>query len=183
MSDAFTGEIRIFPSPGMQNEPPQGWMFCLGQELNISNYQQLYSLIGTRFGGNGVSTFKLPDLRGRTPIGQGPGPSLTPRTLGQTGGAPTVAINAGQLPAHTHSVMAATGNATADKPGSAMLLAGSGSDTTVYARVDSGDQQTPFAFDPNAVSCSGGGQQHSNVMPSLGVNFIICFEGLYPQRP
>lgn len=185
MSDAFTGEIRTFASPGIGGEPPQGWMFCCGQELNPTQYELLFSLIGTTFGGNGVSTFNLPDLRGRTAIGQGNGLSLTPRVLGQTGGAPTTTLTIDQMPAHTHAVMAGTGTATTDTPGQTVLMASSGTNTTLYTKVDATDpKQVSFVFDPNAVSsCSGAGQSHTNVMPSLGVNYIICYNGLYPERP
>ena len=185
MSDAFTGEIRTFAGAGIGGEPPQGWMFCYGQELNPSQYGLLFSLIGTTFGGNGVSTFNLPDLRGRTPIGQGSAPSLTQRVLGQTGGTTTTILTSAQMPAHTHPVMAETGNATADTPGQTVLIANSGTNTTLYTKVDSTDpKQVAFVFDPNAVSnSSGAGQSHTNVMPSLGVNYIICYNGLYPERP
>ena len=185
MSDAFIGEIRTFAGPGIGGEPPQGWMFCYGQELNISQYEPLFALIGTTFGGNGVSTFNLPDLRGRTPIGQGSAPSLTPRVLGQTGGTTTTALTTGQMPAHTHNVMAGTGTATTDTPGQTVLIANSGTNTTLYTKVDSSDpKQVACVFDPNAVSNSSGtSQSHGNVMPSLGVNYIICFNGLFPERP
>lgn len=184
MSDAFTGEIRTFAGPGIGGEPPQGWMFCYGQELNLTQYEPLFSLIGTTFGGNGVSTFNLPDLRGRTPIGQGNGLSLTPRVLGQTGGAPTTTLTTDQMSAHTHTVMAGTGTATTDTPGQTVLMASSGTNTTLYTKVDPADpKKNPFVFDSQSVSNSGGSGAHNNVMPSLGVNYIICYNGLYPERP
>ena len=178
MSDAYLGEIRMFA--GLQ--PPQYWQFCNGQILNINDYQQLYALIGVTYGGNGSTTFALPDLRGRAPVGQGTAvtPLLSPRTLGQTGGETTVALTAAQMPAHTHQVMAANANATADTPSNGVVFAGS-DNTTLYTKVEPGDSS--FVFDPNAVSSSGGNLPHDNVMVSRGINFIICVNGLFPSRP
>lgn len=179
MSESYVGEIRMFA--GLQ--PPRYWLFCNGQILNINDYQPLFSLIGTTYGGNGSTTFALPDLRGRAPIGQGTAvsPPLSPRILGQTGGATTATLTAAQMPAHTHPVMAGSGSAGADTPSNAVVLAGSGTNTTLYTKVDPADPS--FVFDPNAVSSSGGGQSHDNVMSSRGINFIICLNGIYPQRP
>jgi microcystin-dependent protein len=179
MSDAYLGEIRMFA--GLQ--PPQYWQFCNGQILNISGNEALYSLIGVTYGGNGSTTFALPDLRGRVPVGQGTAvsPPLSPRTLGQTGGVTTVTLTAAQMPTHTHQVMAANANATADTPSNGVVFAGSGSNTTLYTKVDPSD--TSFVFDPNAVSSSGGSLPHDNVMASRGINFIICVNGLFPSRP
>lgn len=99
-ADPFIGEITIFAG----NFAPMGWLFCDGSELPIVQYQALYSLIGTYYGGNGTTTFKLPDLRGRVPMGYGNGPSLTPRQIGASGGAEKVAIAANEMPAHSHTV-------------------------------------------------------------------------------
>jgi microcystin-dependent protein len=179
--EPYLGEIRIFAG----TQAPQNWMFCNGQILNVNDYQPLYSLIGNIYGGTAPATFALPDLRGRTPVGQGTGTGLTARTLGQTGGATTVTLTAAQMPQHAHQVMTSTVNGANDTPGNTVVLAGGGASTTLYTKKDPNDtKQTPFAFDPNATSMCGGNLPHDNVMLSRGINYIICVQnGLYPQRP
>jgi|LakWasMet44_HOW7_FD_contig_21_137184_length_1799_multi_14_in_0_out_0_2 microcystin-dependent protein len=182
MSDSFLGEIRMFAG----TYEPQGWKFCNGQSLSINGNEALYSLIGVQYGGDGVNNFALPNLQGRTPIGQGTGTGLTPRTIGQTGGQTAVTLTTSEIPSHTHSVLATTSAANASTPGNTVILATpSTSTTTMYLKVDATDtKQRAFAFDSNAISPQVGtsGQPHNNVMPSYGMNFIICINGLYPSR-
>lgn len=182
MSDAFLGEIRMFAG----TFAPDNWKFCDGSVLKITDYEALYSLIGTVYGGDSVTTFALPDLRGRAAVGLGAGPGLTNRTAGQTGGSTTAALDTSMVPSHTHQVMASTNAATTPAPGSTVILATPPTaTTTMYVKVDSSDtKQVPFTFDPLAVANFVGGQAHANVMPSYGMNFIICvINGLYPARP
>jgi len=176
MSDYYIGEVRMFA--GLQ--APGNWLFCEGQELAITAYQALYSLIGTAYGGNGTSTFKLPDFRGRVPVGKGQGAGLTARALAATGGENAVTLLLSQMPAHTHPVMAGAGNGTTNVPGTGVMLAASGTTTTLYTKVDS--TATSFAFKSDVVGYNGAGVAHSNIMVSTGVNFIICYFGTYPSR-
>ena len=119
MAEPFVGEIRIFAG----NYAPVDWYLCEGQLLDIASNQVLYALLGTVYGGNGVTTFGLPDLRGKLPIGQGTGTGLTPRILGQTPGSAQVTLNQGQLPEHNHVINAVTTTATTATPGPLLALA------------------------------------------------------------
>lgn len=181
MSDYYVGEIRILAIPN--GKPPLDWLLCDGSVVNISQYQVLYSLIGTTYGGNGVTTFALPDMRGRLPLGQGNGTNLTPRVLGQTFGTEGAQVPVPSQPAHTHTfntlnvtadtatVVSGLAFANAESPGLGYLKDGLGtSGGTLAALYDS------------SVSSVGGGQGHNNVMPCATMNFIICWQGLYPQR-
>jgi microcystin-dependent protein len=168
MADAFVGEIRIFGG----TFAPMDWAFCNGQLLSISQYSVLYSLIGTTYGGDGVTTFALPDLRGRVPVHQGNG-----YTIGQAGGQETVALQADQVPAHTHTVRAKQGDGTANTPAG-----------NVWATVPSlkyySTAAPNLAMRSGTVGQAGGnGAAHENMMPSRVLNFIICLNGYYPTRP
>lgn len=179
--DYYLGEIRIFAG----NYAPQNWLLCQGQSLNIAEYQALYSLLGTLYGGNGVSTFNLPDLRGRIPVGQGTGPGLTARTLGQTGGSETVTLTSANLPAHSHAfntlaAPATTGVLAAGNGNQAFAQGASGAMTYLKNTAPS---PTATTLDAASYGSSGGGQAHNNMMPSMGLSFIIAVDGgLYPQR-
>ncbi|GGF06779.1 microcystin dependent MdpB family protein [Aliidongia dinghuensis] len=181
--EAYLGEIRMFAGP----YAPQGWALCDGSSLSVSGNEALYALIGTTWGGD-TTNFKLPDLRGRLPIGQGQGTSLTARTIGQTGGGTQAALDASTLPAHTHAVMASTAAATSTEPGAALGLA-----TTAYPGSSSSLQPlaylpanttgaTKFVLGEQTISTMGGGGAHDNVMPSLSINYIICTQGIYPTQ-
>lgn len=179
MSDAATGEIRIFAS----NFAPQGWHLCDGSPLAVNDYQVLFSLIGYTYGGSGTS-FNLPDLRGRLPINQGTGTGLTARILGQTGGAETVTLVEGTLPTHTHSFMALNGPATQALPAGAVfansLNSNNSSLTAAHYLKDLSEVTEPFTLNATAVSSVGGNQSHANVMPCTALNYIICLNGIYP---
>jgi len=180
MSDYYVGEIRMFAG----TFAPVDWHLCDGTLLSISTYQVLYSLVGTIWGGDGRTTFGIPDLRGRVPLGQGTGTGLTARTLGQTDGAETVALtDASQLPSHTHTIAASTTVADMAMPGNAVNLAKPPSTAANYlppAKVPSPAQNRDM--DPKAVEQIGSGLAHNNMMQSFAVTFIICVNGLYPQR-
>lgn len=170
MSNPYVGEIRLFAG----NFAPAGWMLCQGQLLSIAENEVLFQLIGTTYGGDGQSTFALPDLRGRVPVHQGQGPGLSPRTLGETGGTETITLLGGQLPAHTHALHASTAAATGTAPGGALLAA------TSVASYDPGAAATAMAA--GAVGSAGGTQPHDNMAPTLVVSHIISLFGIFPSQ-
>ena len=168
MTDPFIGEIRLFP----YNFAPRGWAFCNGQVLSIAQNTALFSLLGTTYGGNGQTTFALPDLRGRVPVSSGQGPGLSNYSLGQVGGTESVTLNTNQMPAHNHQVNVNAGGATTSRAnGNFPSTGGSYNSAT--------DGST---FNPNAVSNTGGNQPHENVQPYLTLNFCIALEGIFPSR-
>lgn len=173
--DCFIGEIRMWTCARV----PQDWHLCDGSLLKVSDYQALYSLIGTTYGGDGINTFGLPDLRGRVPIGQGQGNGLTTRVLGQKGGGESVAISIAQMPGHTHTVAAAATVGTTNVPDSTVVWANTGTGPKAYSADTSASLA---AMGTEALSQVGGSQAHNNVMPSLVVNFIIALQGTYPTR-
>ncbi|MGN6608171.1 MAG: phage tail protein [Jatrophihabitans sp.] len=164
MSTPFIGEIRMFGG----NFAPVGWLFCQGQLLPIDQYDALFNLIGTTYGGDGQSTFALPDLQSRVPVHQGSG-----YALGQTGGAEQVQLTASQIPQHTHGLRAASGPGTTASPSNAVWA---GSTYDAYS-----DQTPDTAMSAAAVSYTGGNQPHENMPPFLVINFIIATEGIYPS--
>lgn len=171
MSEPFVGEIRMFAG----NFAPRGWAFCDGQLLAVSQNDALFSLLGTIYGGDGRTTFGLPDMRGRIPIHQGTGPGLSPRRLGGKGGSEKETLTTNQLASHTHAFNANTATATAETPADKVLAHGAG--VNIYSAVS---QDTSLA--PSMVSNSGGSQSHTNLMPTLCVNFIVALFGIYPSR-
>ena len=170
MSDPFVGEVMMFAG----NFAPQGWADCNGQLLPISQNDALFSLIGTTYGGDGIQTFALPDLRGRTPVHAGSGPGMSTRTLGETGGSESVTLSAAQMPSHTHTLRAAAAASTGT-PGGAVALAQT-SGAKVYRA-----PSNPVTMG-NGLASAGGGQPHDNRQPYLGVRFIMALEGIYPSR-
>lgn len=183
MSDFFVGEIRIFAG----NYAPEGWLKCDGSLVSIQQYPAYYSLVGTTYGGDGVNTCGIPDMRGRLPIGQGQGTGLTARTIGQKGGDATVVLTPATMPSHTHSFTVSGNPGTANTVSSSAALAVPAPQTggTMYAyappNATGGTAQT-FA-DGTITTASGGGQAHYNVMPFLALTYIIAVSGgLYPQR-
>jgi len=172
MADPFVAEIRIFGF----NFAPVGWAACDGQILPISQNTALFSLLGVNYGGNGSSNFALPNLQGRTPISQGTGPGLTPRQVGENGGAASVTLISSEMPSHTHAVNVASGaGAVADRANATGNVLGIPADAT-YA---SGGQ-TPMH--PAAVSLAGGNQPHNNMQPFLTFTFCIALQGVFPPR-
>lgn len=176
MSDQFYGEIRMFGG----NYAPQGWALCQGQPLQINQYDALYSLIGTTYGGDGVTTFNLPDLRGRVPVHMGTGPGLTQRTIGQSLGTENVALTTDTLPTHTHTLNAGSATGTLYDPAGNILA---GCTTTNALQSYTTTNATPTAMNSAAIQSAGSSQPHNNMMPTLCINFIIALEGYFPQRP
>lgn len=173
--EPFLGEIRIVGF----NFAPQGWAFCNGQLLPIAQNMALFSLLGTTYGGNGTTTFALPNLQGRLPMHWGQGPGLTGRSLGEMAGTETVVMNAQQLPAHVHTVtpLASSGLATQTAPNGAVLAAGLGSKEARFAN-EAGDAPMAAFNSGNA----GGNQPLGIMNPFLALSFIIAIQGIYPSR-
>lgn len=164
MAQPYVGEIRMFAG----NFAPAGWMFCEGQLLPISENETLFQLIGTTYGGDGQSTFALPDLRGRLPIHQGNG-----FTLAETGGAEEITLTVQQIAAHSHALLASSGNATSTDPGNNLLS------KTVKLIYRAGPADQPLS--PQAGGPVGGSQPHTNFQPYLCIDFIISLFGIFPS--
>ena len=172
MADPFVAEIRMFPF----NFAPQGWAFCNGQLLPLSQNTALFSLLGTTYGGNGKSNFALPDLQGRAPMMPGQGPGLSLHDLGETGGSEAVYLLESEIPAHSHNVNAATFDfADSDLP--TALNFGKSSGGAIYNTVG-----TDVFLNESSLAPQGGDQPHNNMMPYLTVNFCIALQGVYPPR-
>ena len=166
MAEPFLSEIRLFGF----DFPPRGWALCDGQVLPISQQQALYSLLGDTYGGT-QTTFALPDLRGRVPVGTGPG-----YAWGLSAGAESVTLQTANLPAHTHSLRASSDEATAQSPEAAVLAA------APTGRKAYGEAENLVALSENSVGNAGGGQGHSNLQPTQVVSFCIAIVGNYPTR-
>lgn len=171
MSEPFVGEIRMFAG----NFAPRAWAFCDGQLLAVSQNDALFSLLGTVYGGDGTTTFGLPDLRGRIPLHAGTGPGLSPRRLGSRAGGEKVTLTTNQLASHSHDFNANTAEADSLAPEGRVTAEGVG--VSVYADVG---QDVSMAS--NMVDRTGGDLSHTNLMPTLCVNFIIALFGIYPSR-
>lgn len=165
MAQPYVGEIRMFAG----NFAPAGWMFCEGQLLPISENETLFQLIGTTYGGDGESTFALPDLRGRIPMHQGNG-----FILAETGGAEEITLTVNQIPAHSHLLIGSTGNGAQANPAGALLA--SSTVITSYAPESAISQMAP-----TSISAVGGSEPHTNFQPYLCVNFIISLFGIFPS--
>lgn len=178
--EPFLGQISIFAC----NFAPTRWALCQGQLLPISQYTALFSLLGVNFGGNGVNTFALPDLRGRAPLGMGQGPGLSPYAIGEVGGAEGVTINSSTYPTHSHALNAAAGTAGSNAPAGAVeaegQTGGRGGSVNLALYSASGTR-TPLA--PAALSAAAGGSgPHDNRQPYLALNFCIALAGIFPPR-
>ena len=171
MSEPFVGEIRMFAG----NFAPRGWAFCDGQLLAVSQNDALFSLLGTIYGGDGRTTFGLPDLRGRLPIHAGHGPGLSERRLGAKGGEEKVTLTVNQMPSHGHRLAATSASATDNNPQDKQL-AESPSIDLYFEGSPSVD------LSAEAITNTGGSRSHSNLMPFLCVHFIIALFGIYPSR-
>ena len=176
MSDQFVAEIRIFGG----NFAPTGWALCNGQLLPINQNTALFSLLGTNFGGNGTSTFGLPNLQGAAPLGWGQGAGLTARNLGDTGGEQTVTLLSSQTPSHNHNALAAATGGTDSPAGTVWGEAREGK-TPVHLYAPSAGG-TNVAMNTSALSPIGGGQPHNNLQPYLVLTFIIAQQGIFPSR-
>jgi microcystin-dependent protein len=172
--DPFVGQIIAVGF----NFAPVGWVLCNGQLLPISEYETLYTLLGTTYGGNGSTTFGIPDLRGRSPISSGTGTGLPAYVLGQAGGTETTTLTVPQMPAHPHGASASTADATASVPASNVVLAAP-TNTAVFA-YGTVTSTTPLA--PASIALAGGSQPHENRQPYNTVNYIMCYLGIYPSQ-
>lgn len=172
MSTPYIGEIRMFAG----TFAPQGWAMCDGQLMAISQNDVLFALIGTTYGGDGQTSFGLPDMRGRVPIHQG-----NSYTLGETGGSETVTLGVSNMPSHTHMMSASTAVPAPVPPGgldpsvTALVPASASPKPKMYA-----DPLALVAMAPAAIGARGGAQPHNNMAPSLGLHFIIALQGIYP---
>jgi microcystin-dependent protein len=174
MSDPFIAEIRMFAG----NFAPRGWALCNGQLLAIQQNVALFSLLGTTYGGNGQTTFALPNLQGSAPIHPGQGSGLSPYSLGQTGGESAVSLISTEMPSHTHTASAtATPGDNPDPDGRVWGVAAVARGTAMYSA-----GPTDTFMGPQALSMSGGSQPHNNMPPYLVLNFIIALTGIYPAR-
>lgn len=174
MAEPYLSEIRMFGG----NFAPRSWAFCSGALVSISQNTALFSLVGTTYGGDGRVSFGLPDFRGRLPIGQGTGPGLTSRTIGQRLGSESLTLAQENLPAHTHITNAAQGEANLNIPENGSLPATVANGGLLYSSQKPGNS----TLDPNTLADAGGTAPHDNMMPSLAVSFIIAMFGTYPSR-
>ncbi len=166
MSEPFFGEIKLFAG----NFAPANWAFCDGQLLSISQNATLFHVLGTVYGGDGVSTFALPDMRGRAPMHPGTGPGLSPRSLGEKGGQPYVTLTIAEMPSHNHSLIAGSTN-DSEEPQNRFPGA-----RPIYA-----DMANTVNMNASMVSMTGGNTGHINAHPFLGIPFIIALQGIFPS--
>jgi microcystin-dependent protein len=181
MSNVFVGQITMFGG----NFAPRGFALCNGQLLAISQNQALFSLIGTTYGGNGQTTFALPNLQSQLALHYGQGPGQPNYTLGQTAGTPSVTLTTATTPAHTHSLIASQGPADTGTVGSGVLPATSKgtSNAEFYAAQKQGQPAlTPVAMDAGVCGPAGGNAPHTNLMPSQCISFVIALTGVFPSR-
>jgi microcystin-dependent protein len=174
MADPFVAEIRIFPF----NFAPKGWAFCDGQLLPISQNTALFSLLGTVYGGDGKSTFALPNLQGSAAMHPGQGQGLSLRDLGQIGGAETITLLQSEIPVHTHSARVSSEDGEFKVPGSNRIM-GRSINAFLYETTGAGQQLAA----PQALAPTGGSQPHNNMQPYLTLNFNIALQGVFPPRP
>ena len=173
MSDPYVGEIRPFAG----TYAPVGWLLCDGSTLSIAQFEVLFNLIGTTYGGDGQTNFRLPDLRGRAVVHQGQGPGLSSYTIGQQVGQETVTLTVAQLPAHGHGFAGSTAAATTATPGTGVVPGAVATGTAIYDGTGAA-----AALAGSAVSSAGGSQPHGNRQPFVAVTYIIAFEGVYPSQ-
>ncbi len=173
MGQPYVGEIRIFAG----NFAPAGWMLCQGQLIPISEYETLFNLIGTTYGGDGQETFALPDLSSRAPVHQGQGPGISQNyVIGSNGGVETVTLTTPQMPSHSHTCFASSANAGAVNPTNNILAT-----TNVTKRTYAAGNSPPSGMAPNSMVITGGSQPHENMQPYLCLNFIISLFGIFPS--
>jgi microcystin-dependent protein len=173
MSEPFIAEVRMFAGLFA----PRGWAFCNGQLLPIVQNQALFALIGTTYGGDGQTTFALPDLRGRVPMHFGQGPGLSSRQSGESGGTESVTLLATQIPAHTHPVQCSSNNGNSNSPAGRIWSKDAGVQSATYT-----SNASNTAMAAGAIGLTGGSQPHTNVQPFLCLSFIIALQGIFPSR-
>lgn len=176
MSSPYLGEVRIFAG----NFAPYGWAYCQGQLMSISQNTALFSLLGTTYGGDGQSTFALPDLRGRAPIHFGQGPGLSLFVQGQVGGTESVTLTSSQMPQHNHALPVSTNPVETTVPGTSVALGQLTSGALYTQPPSSGNPDVNLGA--SSISLAGGSQPHSNLQPYLVLNYIIAVAGIFPAR-
>lgn len=174
MSDPYVGHITMFSGTYV----PAGYAECNGQYLTIVGNEALYSVVGTQFGGDGITNFALPDFRGRIPVGVGDGPGLDPIDYGQRAGVEAVTLQPNQMPAHTHLLAASKNGATTGTPGGNLF---SVMDASATERAYHGSP-ADLTANPVTIGSTGSSQSHTNLMPYMVVRFIIALKGVYPTR-
>jgi microcystin-dependent protein len=167
--EPFLAQIMLFGG----SFEPNGWAFCDGRLLQISDYTALFSLLGTTFGGDGRTTFGLPDLRGRVPMHAGAGPGLTQRQPGEMLGFESVTLSADEMPSHSHAIATSSEPGDSNRAGNAFLA---------RALIYSATGPASTALAPSTIAPSGSGAPHANMQPTLCINYIIALEGIYPPR-
>jgi microcystin-dependent protein len=170
MTEPYLAEIRMFAG----NFAPSGWAFCNGQLLPIDQNQAIFALIGTFYGGNGTTTFALPDFQGRVPIHMGQGAGLSSYDVGQAGGGETVTLSTAQIPSHNHGVAVNPSNGTRSSPVGNVPATTLGEDYTTAT--------TELRMNADMITKTGSGEPHPNIQPYLAVSFIIALEGIFPSR-
>jgi microcystin-dependent protein len=182
MASPYLGQIESFP----YGFAPKGWAFCAGQLLSIQQNTALFSLLGTTYGGNGIQTFALPDLRGRVAMGQGNGAGLTQRSIGQSFGEVNHTLLSTEMPNHTHALnTAANSNTTnnTDTPSNTVVLGNAtGKGQSAFAVTPYAATAPNVTMAPTAIGVGGGSQPHNNMMPYLGMQFCIALIGVFPSR-
>lgn len=174
MADPFVAEIRIFPF----NFAPKGWAWCDGQLMPLSQNTALFSLLGTTYGGDGKSTFALPDLEGSAPMHPGQGPGLSLHDLGEIGGSETVTLLESEIPAHSHALQGTAGNANQNSPGGLLLGRPFGGGSMYKPPAGA----AVVSLSDGALAPAGGDQPHNNLMPYLTFYFCIALQGVFPPR-
>lgn len=180
MSEPYLGQIMMFAG----NFAPTGWMLCQGQLLPIAQYSALFAILGTSFGGDGVRTFGLPDLRSRVPVGTGQGPGLTNYVIGEQAGSESVALTVNQMPSHNHMVGVSNAAGTSTDPTNQLvgqINTGTSRQPTTTAMGYAPVPQTG-TMAPGAVSMNGNNQPHANIQPVLGITYCIAYQGVFPSR-
>jgi microcystin-dependent protein len=180
MVEEYLGAVKIFAG----DYAILNYAMCQGQTMSIAQNNALFALLGTTYGGNGISTFMLPNLQSALPLGWGNGQGLTPRVIGETGGVENVTVLSNAVPSHTHLFNASSNPTTTNSAGPTVLLG------TLNAATDGGFYVTPsqtvipdlVSLNTTAVSSVGGNQPHNNIQPSMGINYIICLAGIFPSR-
>lgn len=179
MSEAYVGEIRILP---YVRGAPNGWQVCDGSLLSIAEYETLFMLLGTTYGGDGQATFAVPDLRSRVPIHQGSGRGLTPHSLGEVAGSETVSLTMQQMGQHGHTMLASTAAGTSASPANTVLAAAAGVANEVFYAPSPAPNEG-IDFPTTMVMAAGSSQPHDNTAPTLTMQYCISLYGIYPSQP
>jgi microcystin-dependent protein len=178
MVEEYLGAVKLFAG----NFAIRGFAFCAGQTMSIQQNTALFAILGTTYGGNGVQTFQLPDLRSRLPIGQGNGQGLSPRVVGETGGSENVALLPTNMPPHNHVFNASTTPTTTGAAGPSVVPGALKSTDGTFYTAPGQAGLSLVAMNQGAVQRQGGNLPHNNIQPSMGINYIIALQGIFPSR-